>query len=265
MASTSFFDKEIGHGQFANIYKKEENSKVYAIKHTLRSHYAKGLHEALILKELSKFNSDNIVKYIDHLHNRSKRIVVLSMELVKGQTLLDVLMKHNDNKTSIPISEIKEIFRQLTKAVEVCHNANIAHNDLKLENIMWDGKRLVLLDFNLSNYIYDDKDHKTKIKYNNCAGSFRYAAQEFVEEADHYTYGPNDIWSMGVVLYTLVSGFFPFSGKTKFELTCNIRNGDILFCKKFSDDLKDLICNTFNSDPTKRITITQIKNHPFLK
>lgn len=83
----------------------------------------------------------------------------------------------------------------------------------------------------------------------------------------HYT-NKIDLWSMGVVLYILLSGKVPFPGKNEMEIISNVLKGDFHFnhnaFKKVSEECKDLIKNLLNKDVDKRYTASDALNHPWI-
>lgn len=110
--------------------------------------------------------------------------------------------------------------KQLFQAINHCHAQNIVHRDIKPDNIMiTDTDTVRLIDFGLS------KASKNK-KLSTIAGTPYYMAPEVLEGA--YT-KQADIWSLGVILYTLVSGYLPFQGNSSAEVFRKIKEGDFHF------------------------------------
>src|SRR3989338_2023286 len=128
---------------------------------------------------------------------------------VVNQTLLDLVQQFPDG---VPLPRVLHIFWQLISVVEYVHARGIVHKDLKLENILVDDDGCIfLIDFGLSRYFTPGKK-----ALRDALGSPRYAAPELWLERAYE--GPSaDIWSMGVVLYLLTTGFFPFSACTRQE------------------------------------------------
>lgn len=98
-------------------------------------------------------------------------------------------------------------------ALKYCHIRNITHRDIKLENILLseDHRQLKLIDFGFSTCIPNEK----KIKI--FCGTPSYMAPEIVNKIE-YSGPPADIWALGVLLYALLNGRFPFKGRTDEEL-----------------------------------------------
>ena len=103
--------------------------------------------------------------------------------------------------------EIKQMFRQICEGLNYCHERNIVHRDVKLENILLDEKNNIkLIDFGFSINITPDK------KLNIFCGTPSYMAPEIAGKI-LYKGAPTDVWSLGIILYILVCGTFPFKGK----------------------------------------------------
>ena len=111
----------------------------------------------------------------------------------------------------MPEDEVKIIFRQIVKAIDYCHNQNVAHRDIKLENVLLttgDGFSVKLIDFGFSVIVQDDA------KLAIYCGTPSYMAPEIVSKQEYFG-KPVDIWSLGVLLYAMLAGTFPFRGRSK--------------------------------------------------
>ncbi|KAK8898206.1 hypothetical protein M9Y10_000481 [Tritrichomonas musculus] len=182
----------------------------------------------------------------------TEHIRVLSMELIDGVSLLHYV----NERGGLSIQEAKNIFTQLVISIEYLHDeAHITHRDLKLENIMIDSHgHIRLIDFGFST---------TNPIMTPCCGSIPYCAPE-VLISHNYT-KQADIWSMGIILFALIHGNLPFYNKNMKTLIQLILNSNVVYPPDFDDDLCDLLSKILNKDPTKRITLDEIKLHPFIK
>jgi serine/threonine protein kinase len=114
--------------------------------------------------------------------------------------------------------ETIRIFLEIAEAVHKCHEKNLTHRDLKLENILLtDDLKVKLIDFGFTR-LYDDK-----VLLDTYCGSSAYAAPEIVA-AQRYSGPEADIWSLGVVLYTIVCGYLPFDAETEHDTHKQIKD-----------------------------------------
>ena len=135
------------------------------------------------------------------------------------------------------------------------HTHQVAHRDLKPENILLDEDNNVkLADFGLSNIMRDGI-----FLYSSC-GSPNYAAPELIN-GKYYNGSSIDIWSCGVILYTLLTGSLPFNEKQTAKLYQKIRECRYIIPENVSDKAKDLIYRMLQKDPLNRISISEIKQH----
>ena len=179
---------EIGRGAYAIVrsaINKENNGKV-AIKiydkyKLLNPNRKKNADREIMI--LSKLNHQNIVKLFTTIEN--KRTLNLIMEYVNGCSLMSYLKKKYHKK--IDESEARIIFKQLIQALEYCHNLNITHRDIKLENILIDSHYAIkLIDFGFSTCFSNDR----KIKL--FCGTPSYMSPEIVSRQESYG-PPSDI------------------------------------------------------------------------
>ncbi|GFN90903.1 nuak family snf1-like kinase 1 [Plakobranchus ocellatus] len=142
--------------------------------------------------------------------------IVLVMDYAQGGELYDYL----NNMGRLSEWEARRIFRQIVSAIHCCHQNGIVHRDLKLENIILDDVGNVkIADFGMANYY----SHTSKLE--TFCGSPLYASPEIVNGRSYY--GPEvDVWSLGVILYTLVYGSMPFESNSLVSLKQQISEGD---------------------------------------
>lgn len=133
----------------------------------------------------------------------------------------------------------------------------VVHRDLKPENMLIDfDKGIKLVDFGLSNTYKSDELLKT------ACGSPCYAAPEMIS-GEKYKGTTVDVWSSGVVLFALLCGYLPFEDPETAELYKKILQADYELPEHISDEATDLIRRILTTDPDKRITIKDIKKHPW--
>ncbi|XP_051534805.1 serine/threonine-protein kinase SIK2 [Myxocyprinus asiaticus] len=202
-----------------------------------------------------------IMKMLDHPHiiklyqvMETKNMLYLVTEYAKNGEIFDHLAKHG--RLNEP--EARRKFWQILSAVEYCHNRNIVHRDLKAENLLLDGHmNIKIADFGFGNFFQPGKPLAT------WCGSPPYAAPE-VFEGQQYEGPQLDIWSMGVVLYVLVCGALPFDGPSLPILRQRVLEGRFRIPYFMTEDCEHLIRRMLVLDPSKRLSIGQIKEHKWM-
>ncbi|RVE76639.1 hypothetical protein OJAV_G00010400 [Oryzias javanicus] len=242
--------KTIGKGNFA---------KVKLAKHTLTGREVaikiidktqlnptsmqKLFREVSVMKML---NHPNIVKLFEVIE--TEKTLYLVMEYASGGEVFDYLVAHGRMKEK----EARAKFRQIVSAVEYCHQKRIVHRDLKAENLLLDADmNIKIADFGFSN------EFRLGSKLDTFCGSPPYAAPELFQGKKYD--GPEvDIWSLGVILYTLVSGSLPFDGQNLKELRERVLRGKYRIPFYMSTDCENLLKKLLVLNPGKRGSMPQI-------
>jgi Protein kinase domain/Adenylate sensor of SNF1-like protein kinase/Kinase associated domain 1 len=181
--------------------------------------------------------------------------IFLVNEYVSGGELFDFIV----SKGRLSADEARNFFHQIISGVEYCHFQKIVHRDLKPENLLLDAnKNIKLADFGLSNLMRDGEFLRTS------CGSPNYAAPEVI--SGHLYAGPEvDVWSCGVILYALLCGSLPFDDESIPSLFKKIKSGMYSLPTHLSQLAKNLIPRMLEVDPMKRITIPEIRMHPWFQ
>jgi 5'-AMP-activated protein kinase, catalytic alpha subunit len=181
--------------------------------------------------------------------------IFLVNEYVSGGELFDYIV----SKGRLSADEARNFFHQIISGVEYCHFQKIVHRDLKPENLLLDAnKNIKLADFGLSNLMRDGEFLRTS------CGSPNYAAPEVI--SGHLYAGPEvDVWSCGVILYALLCGSLPFDDESIPNLFKKIKSGMYSLPTHLSQLAKNLIPRMLEVDPMKRITIPEIRMHPWFQ
>ena len=181
--------------------------------------------------------------------------IFLVNEYVSGGELFDYIV----SKGRLSPDEARNFFHQIISGVEYCHFQKIVHRDLKPENLLLDAnKNIKLADFGLSNLMRDGEFLRTS------CGSPNYAAPEVI--SGHLYAGPEvDVWSCGVILYALLCGSLPFDDESIPNLFKKIKSGMYSLPTHLSQLAKNLIPRMLEVDPMKRITIAEIRMHPWFQ
>uniref|UniRef100_A0AAR2J559 non-specific serine/threonine protein kinase n=1 Tax=Pygocentrus nattereri TaxID=42514 RepID=A0AAR2J559_PYGNA len=199
--------------------------------------------EVRIMKIL---NHPNIVKLFEVIE--TEKTLYLVMEYASGGEVFDYLVAHGRMKEK----EARAKFRQIVSAVQYCHQKKIVHRDLKAENLLLDADmNIKIADFGFSNEFTEGS------KLDTFCGSPPYAAPELFQGKKYD--GPEvDVWSLGVILYTLVSGSLPFDGQNLKELRERVLRGKYRIPFYMSTDCENLLKRLLVLNPIKRGSLEQV-------
>ncbi|XP_052170561.1 calcium-dependent protein kinase 15-like [Diospyros lotus] len=262
--STYIIGRELGRGQFGVTY--------------LVTHRATGEQFAckrIATRKLrSKDDIDDIRREVQIMHHltghrnivelkgvyEDRQAVNLVMELCAGGELFDRITAkgHYSERAAAGL------FRQIVTVVHNCHSMGVMHRDLKPENFLLlntdEDSPLKATDFGLSVFFKPGDEFKDLV------GSAYYVAPEVLRRS----YGAEaDIWSAGVILYILLSGFPPFWGENEQGTFDAIIRGHLDFSSdpwpSISSSAKDLIKKMLRKDPKQRLTVIEALNHPWMR
>ncbi|XP_035240443.1 MAP/microtubule affinity-regulating kinase 4 isoform X5 [Anguilla anguilla] len=242
--------KTIGKGNFAKVKLarhiltgREVAIKIIDKTQLNPTSLQKLFREVRIMKGL---NHPNIVQLFEVIE--TDKTLYLIMEYASGGEVFDYLVSHGRMKEK----EARAKFRQIVSAVHYCHQKNIVHRDLKAENLLLDAdSNIKIADFGFSN------EFTLGNKLDTFCGSPPYAAPELFQGKKYD--GPEvDIWSLGVILYTLVSGSLPFDGQNLKELRERVLRGKYRVPFYMSTDCEGILRRFLVLNPTKRCTLEQI-------
>mgnify|MGYP003385839925 FL=1 len=179
----------------------------------------------------------------------------LIMECLDGGNLCSYVKQ----KRRLSEDESRRIFFQLIQSIDYLHVMGVAHRDIKLENVLFgDTKDIKLIDFGFSTVTVPGK------KLRVFCGTPSYMAPEIVRRVE-YEGKPTDMWSLGILLYALLCGCFPFRAKTYPDLYRRIARGTFTVPDELSVSVRDLLRQLLNIEPTQRITAAAALRHPWLQ
>jgi len=250
--------KSIGKGTFGKVklgvhnfsnekvaVKILEKARIKGIADIQRVHREIGI--------LKVVNHKHVIKLYEILE--SPRELYLITEYAEGGELFDYIVKQKRIKEQ----EAKIIFGQVISGIAYLHSLNIAHRDIKAENLLLDhNNQIKIADFGLSNKYLLGELLET------ACGSPCYAAPEMIA-GKKYSGLTADIWSCGVVLYAMVCGHLPFENTNTSCLYRKILSGDFILPEHLSAEVKDLIRNILNTDPRTRYSMEEIEEHSWMK
>nr|XP_023014647.1 calcium/calmodulin-dependent protein kinase kinase 1-like isoform X2 [Leptinotarsa decemlineata]XP_023014648.1 calcium/calmodulin-dependent protein kinase kinase 1-like isoform X2 [Leptinotarsa decemlineata] len=241
-------------GMFSRLppARKDSRSGSSPVNHPLQKVY----REIAILKKL---DHPNVVKLVEVLDDPVEDHLYLVFELLEGGQVLEV-------PTDTPLDEEKAwtYFRDVVLGIEYLHYQRIIHRDIKPANLLLsDEDRVQIADLGVSNEFSGSDAFLS-----GTAGTPAFTAPEALNDQRQAGFSgkATDIWSMGVTLYTFVYGFLPFHDDNIVGLYSKIKHQNVEFPSQpdISDDLKDLIRKMLVKEPSQRITLPEIKVHPWV-
>lgn len=252
--------KFLGKGGFAKCYEctNLETKKVTAAKIIPKSTLQKSRQRAKLLSEIKIHRSlqhPNVVQF-EHVFEDQQNVYIL-LELCNNQSLND-LIKRRKRLTEI---EVQCYIYQIVQALKYLHLNRIIHRDLKLGNLFLSDKmELKLGDFGLAAKLEFDNEKRHTV-----CGTPNYIAPEILENKIGHSYEV-DVWSLGVVIYTLIIGRPPFETPEVKSTYKKIKMCAFTFPEHipFSDNARNVISKILQLDPSKRPTLEEILQHPFL-
>jgi calcium-dependent protein kinase len=207
---------------------------------------------------LSKLSHPNIMQVYE-CYDDSTNFYIVS-EICEGGELFECITQ----KGQLSEKDSAIVIRQIISAICYSHDNNVVHRDLKPENILLDYKsdiaHLKIIDWGGARYFKKNK------KMSKISGTAYYIAPEVLDEK----YDEKcDIWSCGVILYILLSGYPPFNGDTDVDIMKSVRKGVYDFntdeWRNVSSEAKDLITNMLKYDPNLRFSARQVMAHNWFK
>lgn len=255
----------LGHGAFATVKKciNRQSGSSFAVKIINRR---KALNTTSVDREISilqKLNHPNIVS-LKEFHEDMDNYYII-MELVPGGDLMDFVAANG----AIGEDATQVITKQILQGISYVHSQGISHRDLKPDNILiaQDDPILVkITDFGLAKISDNFSAMKT------FCGTLAYVAPEIItgkEKSDPKYLNLVDIWSLGCLVYVLLTSHLPFNGKTQLTMFQKIKKGDYhqspLNSYQISDAGRDFLKLCLQVDPSKRINAKQALDHYWIQ
>ena len=254
-----FKGRLLGEGGFAKCYKFtcSENNKTFAGKVLAKSSLVKSKAKEKLNSEIEIHKSlhhPHIVAYEYHFEDTEN--VYLLLELCQNQTLKELLQR----RKTLTELEVQCYIVQLIKAMKYLRLNRIIHRDLKLSNLfLTDKMELKVGDFGLATKLDFEGERKRTV-----CGTPNYVAPEILNRKTGYSYEV-DIWSLGVIIYTLIIGKTPFESRDLKTTYNRIKMNSYTFPRNaiISEAAKNLISQILVLDPGTRPTLDQILTHDF--
>ncbi|XP_058117519.1 serine/threonine-protein kinase PAK 5 [Anopheles ziemanni] len=209
---------------------------------------------------LKKLDHPNVVKLVEVLDDPLEDSLYLVFELVQQGEVLSI-------PTDTPLSEERawNVFRDVLLGVEYLHYQRIIHGDLKPANLLLsDAGSVKVADLGVCNEFLGED---AAMNNGSTAGTPAFRAPETLLPGQHFYNGKAaDIWALGATLYSLVHGNVPFIATSVPGVYEKIKNDPLEYpaTSTISEELRDLIGRMLDKDPQQRITLPQIKEHPWL-
>lgn len=271
------FLKSLGKGAHAEVFQVQHTetgaimaAKIYDKMYAQQTALIGVLSlEERILRELEimqRLRHPNTMPLLDGLDDDFTNSVIFIMPFADRGSLL---VQKAATTEPIPEDEARRVFAQIAEALEYLHSLDIAHRDVKPENIMMfsDG-RAVLADYSASTILPKESDI---IEDTEGTPAF-YSPEECTGEP--YRAKPSDVWALGVSLYCMIFGRLPFFEIRDgyflcqlFRIAQQIQNEPLTFDPniQISDELRDLFEKILDKNPETRLTATQVREHPWVK
>ncbi|EZF84365.1 CAMKK/CAMKK-META protein kinase [Trichophyton rubrum MR1448] len=209
---------------------------------------------------MKKLNHNNLVSLIEVLDDPTEDSLYMVMEMCKK----GVIMKVGLGEQADPYSEenCRCWFRDLILGIEYLHAQGIVHRDIKPDNcLLTNDDVLKVVDFGVSEMFEKSSD----MFIAKSAGSPAFIPPELcVAKHGEISGRAVDVWSMGVTLYCLRYGRIPFHTSNIFDLYNAIRNDKVELPGETNEHFKDLMTKILEKDPAKRITMPQLRAHPWV-
>lgn len=247
--------EQIGKGGYSRVYlvENKKTKRRYAMKQAMRMKKGKDRSDRTMteIQVLKKLKNPNIIRLKGWFEDDEN--IYLILEYISGKDCSKFFKKDLPTK-----SQVKSIIKQLVNAVLYCHSKGIVHRDMKLENILInDDFQIKLTDFGLSAIKKSEYD-----MLGGQLGTVRYTSPEMLE-GNGYNESV-DIWGIGIVLFALLTGSYPFDSSTKSKIFDRIKEKTIHY-SKYNLERKEvkLLRMLLEKDPDNRIEIENILEQPF--
>ena len=267
------FIKRIGYGATAEVYEiqHKKDKKSYICKKFPHSKHELSLREMHVIK---RFNDPHLPKFKNYIHLNG--VSYLLMEYMPGSDLFDVFITERKRSYNQE-EELHGVAMGIVTCMKAYFRYNVQHLDIKLENLIYTEEKpaIRIIDFGSAHYAYDNNMHSLGCPVGTCG----YIAPEIKNRLYHRN---TDIWSFGVCLWILHTGYNPFrqdsenydsygdprahQGENKSNPSDDFPNReDTHFLSSMSSNLHDLFLKIFVKDPKKRISLEELEKHEWMR
>lgn len=253
----------LGEGSFGSVRKGVQLStnQEVAIKTIIKSYVQRtddtnAILEVEILRNLDHPNILKIKEVIEDMRNYH-----IITELCTGGELFSKISLQQ----SLSESTVSLYMNQVLSALAFCHERGVLHRDIKPENLLFqfpdDNSPIKIIDFGVS----DLNNNLKAMNIEQLTSIFYKAPEQF----SNFCSDKSDVWSVGVIIYLMLSGYLPFKGKNEQKMELSIKNSLLDFnspeWENISDFGKDLLAKILEKDPEKRISAKDALLHPWIQ
>ncbi|CAI2380776.1 unnamed protein product [Moneuplotes crassus] len=210
------------------------------------------------INALFSLNHENIIRLYDVFQD--DLCIYLVTEYIDGESLLSYMKKKPNKRCSMEVS--RELFKQIISGISYCHQQGFAHRDIKLENILvtkLENKKKMALEIPLVKII----DFGFAVQYQigekgtTYCGTPNYMAPELIKK-EEFDYELVDVWALGVLFYSLLTGLFPFKGASNKDMFSRITKGNYIIPERIKIGPKRLIMKMLQVNPEHRSKLRNI-------
>lgn len=243
-------EKKIGQGSSGYVWVGTKNSIEPVVIKVIPLDGWRKLEFEREADALSKLVHPNIIKLYDSIVQDKYGILVIEL---LDRDLLDFLDDYTINE-----AEARMMFRQILAGIHHLHSNNTAHMDIKPENILIRNSDVLKIGDLGSTFNWSDKGSSIK---SGKAGTSFYCAPE-VKSGKPYKADKADIWSLGITLHVMMTGFWPYLGQTEKEVLSNAKKGKVdLADQHLSPDLVEFMMEMLKINPDDRPDIPTLLKH----
>lgn len=258
------FGRTLGAGSFGIVrYARDETTAEQVAVKIILKKALKGNESFVIdeLKLLQLLDHPHIVGFRDWFESKDKFYIVT--QLATGGELFDRIVQQG----RFTEHDALLVIIQMLEAIDYLHDQDIVHRDIKPENVLYlseeQNSNIVLADFGIAKKLQSADE-----KILSSAGSFGYAAPEVILGTGHGK--PCDIWSLGVVTYTILCGYSPFRSENVQDFIAEVRHNNAVifhadYWKDVSKDARRFIIKALQFNPSQRSTAKELLADPWLK
>ncbi|XP_029780568.1 aurora kinase C [Suricata suricatta] len=248
--------RPLGKGKFGNVYlaRLKEGHFLVALKVLFKSQIEKEGLEHQLRREIeiqAHLQHPNILRLYNYFHDASRVYLILEYA-PRGE-----LYKELQKSSTLDEQHTATIMEELADALTYCHEKKVIHRDIKPENLLLGLRGEVkIADFGWS-------VHTLSLRRKTMCGTLDYLSPEMIERK---TYNEKvDLWCIGVLCYELLVGSPPFESPSYSETYRRILQVDMRFPPSIPLGARDLISKLLRYEPSERLPLAQIREHPWVQ